>query len=100
LATTPPPTRRRSVPRAVPPETKAALVGRWPWARVSLQREIAARLGLRDFYDSIARNLSDAVGFDVTSPQTSAENGIDPDEGLAIFTVREDPEALLVAVGI
>jgi hypothetical protein len=91
---------RRSVPMAVPPDARAALVAQWPWARVSMQREIAARLGLRDFYESIARNLSEAVGFDVTSPEASAQNGIDPDEGIGIFTVREDPEALVVTVGI
>ena len=91
---------RRSVPMAIPPDARAALVAQWPWARVSLQREIASRLGLRDFYDQIARSLSEAVGFDVTSAEAAAQNGIDPDEGLGIFTVREDPEALLVAVGI
>ena len=91
---------RRSVPMAIPPDARAALVAQWPWARVSLQREIAARLGVRDFYDQLARSISDAVGFDVTSAEAASQNGIDPDEGLGIFTVREDPEALLVAVGV
>lgn len=91
---------RRSVPLAVPADARAALIAQWPWARVSMQREIASRLGLRDFYDQFARSLSDALGFDVTSAEAAAQNGIDPDEGIGIFTVRNDPEALVVAVGV
>ncbi len=91
---------RRPVPAAVPPSARAALVTERPWARVALQRSVAARLGLRDFYDQVAASVSSAIGFDVTSAEQATLNGFDPDEGLAIFTVREDPEALMVAVGV
>ena len=91
---------RRAVPLAVPTEIRAVLLAQWPWARVSLQREVAGRLGLRDFYEELARSMSDAVGFDVTSAEAAAQNGFDPDEGLAVFTVPQDSEALVVALGV
>jgi len=90
---------RRSPTLAVPPEVRAVMIAQWPWARVSLHREAASRLGLRDFYEEIARSVGSAVGFDVTNPEESLKNGFDPDEGMAIFTVPQDAEGMIVAVG-
>jgi hypothetical protein len=90
---------RRAVASAVPGDARAALIQEMPWHRMALHRETATRLGMRDVFDDTARTLSDALGFDATSEQAAAENGFDPDEGLALYTVPDDAEALVATVG-
>ncbi|MFL5309542.1 MAG: hypothetical protein ACJ79H_03705, partial [Myxococcales bacterium] len=62
-------------------------------------RATAAKLALTDMFDETAAELSDALGFDALDPRAAQENGFDPDEGLALFTVPQDAEALVAAVG-
>ncbi|HWE24332.1 MAG TPA: PKD domain-containing protein [Myxococcales bacterium] len=90
---------RRPVAAAVPQDVRAAWVQEHPWERVSLHRATARKLGLADLFDETARQLSDALGFDALDSRAAQENGFDPDEGLALFTVPQDAEALVVAVG-
>ncbi|MFL5251135.1 MAG: PKD domain-containing protein, partial [Myxococcales bacterium] len=90
---------RRAVASAVPGDARAALIQEMPWHRMALHRETATRLGMRDVFDDTARTLSDALGFDATSEQAAADNGFDPDEGLALYTVPDDAEALVATVG-
>jgi len=90
---------RRPVPAAVPSDVRAAWVQERPWDRVGVHRATAAKLALTDAFDEIAAGLSDALGFDALDPRAALDNGFDPDEGLALFTVPQDPEALVAAVG-
>jgi len=90
---------RRPVPAAVPPDVRAAWVQERPWDRVTVHRGTAAKLALTDMFDETAAELSDALGFDALDPRAAQENGFDPDEGLALFTVPQDAEALVAAVG-
>src|ERR1041384_3038514 len=90
---------RRSVPMAVPADVKAVLFMERPWARVQVHREVAGKLSLGPFFDEVARGVSDACGFDALDAKAAAANGFDPDEGVAFFTVPQDPEALVIAVG-
>ena len=60
---------------------------------------MAAKLSLGAVFDEIARSVGDAVGFDVLDPKAADANGFDPDEGIALFTVPQDPEALVFAIG-
>jgi hypothetical protein len=90
---------RRAVPAAVPSEVRAVWIQEHPWERVALHRQTAAKLGLGDVFDETARELSDALGFDAVDPRAAAQNGFDPDEGFALFTVPQDPEAFVAAVG-
>jgi PKD repeat protein len=90
---------RRSVPMAVPPDVRAVFYLERPWARVRVHREVAGKLSLGNFFDEVSRAVSEAAGFDALDPQAAEANGFDPDEGVAFFTVPQDPEALLIAVG-
>jgi hypothetical protein len=90
---------RRAVPAAVPPDVRAAWVQERPWDRVTVHRATAAKLALTDMFDETAAELSDALGFDALDARAAQENGFDPDEGLALFTVPQDAEALVAAVG-
>jgi len=91
---------RRTVPMAVPPDVRAAFMVPSPWARMAVHREVADKLALGTLFGDLARALSEGTGFDVLDPRAAEENGFDPDEGLAFFTVPQDPEALLFAIGI
>lgn len=90
---------RRAVPMAVPPDVRAVLYLERPWARVQVHRDVAGKLSLGAFFDELARSASDAVGFDVLDPKAIDANGFDPDEGVAFFTVPQDPEALVIGIG-
>src|SRR5713101_5670287 len=90
---------RRSVPAAVPADVRAAWVQERPWERVGAHRATAAKLALSDVFDETAAELSDAIGFDALDASAALQNGFDPDEGLALFTVPQDAEALVAAVG-
>jgi len=90
---------RRSVPMAVPADARAVLMMERPWARVSTHREVAGKLSLGHFFDEAARMISEAAGFDALDLQAAQANGFDPDEGVAFFTLPQDPEALVFAVG-
>src|SRR5438105_459171 len=90
---------RRPVAMAVPADVRAALMMDRPWEKVRVHREVAGKLSLGAFFDEVARTVSDAAGFDALDPRAVAANGFDPDEGVAFFTLPQDPEALLFAVG-
>jgi PKD repeat protein len=89
----------RPLPMAIPGDIRAALMLPTPWKKVALHREIAAKLSLGSFFDEVARTVSDAAGFDALDAKAAADNGFDPDKGVAFFTVPQDPEALVFAVG-
>jgi hypothetical protein len=90
---------RRSVPMAVPADVRAALILQTPWSKIPVHREVAGKLALGQFFDEAARSVSEAIGFDALDPTAAQANGFDPDEGVAFYTVPQDPEALVVAVG-
>jgi PKD domain-containing protein len=90
---------RRSVAAAVPADVRAVWIQEHPWERVALHRATARKLGLADVFEETARALSEALGFDALDGRAALENGFDPDEGFALFTVPQDAEALVVAVG-
>ena len=90
---------RRPVPAAVPADVRAAWIQERPWERVGVHRATAAKLALSDVFDETAAELSDAIGFDALDSHAALENGFDPDEGLALFTVPQDAEALVACVG-
>src|SRR5712691_780203 len=90
---------RRSVPMAVPADVRAALILQSPWSKIPVHREVAGKLALGPFFDDVARSVSDAVGFSALDPRSASENGFDPDEGIALYTVPQDNEALVVAIG-
>jgi len=89
----------RTVPMAVPGDVKAALLLPSPWTKVPLHREVAGKLALGSFFNEVARTVSDAAGFEALDPNAVAANGFDPAKGAAFFTVPQDPEALVLAVG-
>lgn len=90
---------RRAVPQAVPADARAALILQNPWSKLQTHREVAGRLAMGGFYDDVARSVSDALGFDALDPNAEQAHGFDPDEGVAFYTVPQDPEALLFTVG-
>ena len=90
---------RRSVPMAVPGDVRAALVLERPWSKIQVHREVAGKLALGNFFDDMSRAVSEAIGFDALDASTAAANGFDPDKGIAFYTVPQDPEALVIAVG-
>jgi PKD domain len=90
---------RRSVPAAVPSDVRAAWIQERPWDRVAVHRATAAKLSLSDAFEETNAELSEALAFDALDPRAASENGFDPDEGLALFTVPQDQEALVAAVG-
>ena len=90
---------RRPVPASVPADVRAAWVQERPWDRVAVHRATAAKLSLSDGFEEMNAELSDALGFDALDARAASENGFDPDEGLALFTVPQDQEALVAAVG-
>ena len=90
---------KRTVPMAVPADVRASLMVPSPWTRIAVHREVAAKLSLGSFFDEVARTVGDAAGFDVLDPRAADANGFDPDEGVALFTVPQDPEALVFAIG-
>lgn len=89
----------RTVAMAVPADARGALLVPRPWAKLAQHRRTAERLSVASFYDEVARTLTDGLGFDALDPKQAEANGFDPDEGVAIYTVPQDPEALVVAVG-
>lgn len=91
---------RRGVASAIPADARAALVMERPWARAKVHREVARRIGLGELYDDYMRSLQDALGFDFTDGAQADANGIDPDEGVALYTVPQDGEALVALAGI
>ena len=91
---------RRSVPMAVPADVRGVFLAQQPWTRAKAARTAARRIGLGDFFDETVGAVNDAVGFDTADAQAVAENGIDPDEGVALYTVPQDPEALVLCIGI
>jgi hypothetical protein len=92
--------KRRGVAAAVPADARAALILERPWARVAVQREAARRAGFGDFFDQTAHDVSAAFGFDAQDPAVVEQNGVDTDEGVALYTVPQDAEALVVCAGI
>ncbi len=90
---------KRPVPMALPADLRASLLVPSPWARLAVHREVAGKLALGGFFDDAARGASDALGFDVLDPRAAEANGFDPDEGVAFFTLPQDPEALVLAAG-
>lgn len=90
---------RRSVPMALPADVRAALIVPQPWGRLSVHRATADRLAIGGLYDEVSRSLSEALGFDVLDAKQADANGFDPDEGVALYTVSQDAEALVLAVG-
>ena len=92
--------RRRGVAAAVPADARAALILERPWARVAVQREAARRAGFGDFFDQTAHDVNAAFGFDAQDPALAELNGVDTDEGVALYTVPQDAEALVVCAGI
>jgi hypothetical protein len=91
--------KARTVAMAVPADARGALVVPRPWARLQQHRRTAERLSLGSFYDEVVRTLSDGLGFDALDPKQADANGFDPDEGLALYTVPQDPEALVITIG-
>jgi PKD repeat protein len=90
---------RRTVQMAVPTEVRAALMVPTPWKRLSVHRDVATKLSLGPFFDEVSSSISQGAGFDVLDPKAADDNGFDPDEGVAFFTVPQDPEALVFTVG-
>jgi hypothetical protein len=90
---------RQTVQMAVPADARAALMVPTPWSRMAIHREVAAKLSMAGFLDDLAGSVSAVVGFDVLDGASVETNGIDPDEGFAFFTLPQDPEALVLAVG-
>ncbi len=91
--------KARTVAMAVPADVRGALVVPRPWGRLSQHRRTAERLALGSFYDEVVRTLSEGLGFDALDPKQADANGFDPDEGLALYTVPQDPEALVMVIG-
>jgi PKD repeat protein len=91
---------RRSVPRAVPADVRGAFIAEQPWRRTKAAREASRRVGLADLFEETVSTVNDAVGFDTTDATAASENGIDPDEGIALYTVPQDDEAVVLCIGI
>lgn len=91
--------KARTLAMAVPADVRGALLVPRPWSRLQQHRRTAERLSLGAFYDEVVRSLSDGLGFDALDPKQAFANGFDPDEGLALYTVPQDPEALVIAIG-
>lgn len=91
---------RRPVPRAVPADVRGAFVAEQPWARAKAAREASRRVGVSDLFEETVSAVNEAVGFDTTDAAAVAENGIDPDEGIALYTVPQDDEAVVLCIGI
>jgi hypothetical protein len=92
--------RPESLPAAVPGDARAALLLDRPWARVAELRKTARKLGAGEIVDETARSLEGAFGFAVDDPKAALEAGLDPERGVALFTVPQDPEALVICLGI
>lgn len=90
---------RRLVPMAIPADVRAALILPTPWSRIPVHREVAGKLALGAVFDEVAHSVSEAVGFDALDAAAAQANGFDPDEGLALYTVPQDAEALVIAIG-
>src|SRR5438105_9068303 len=90
---------KRQLQMAVPADVRAALLVPSPWTKAAVHREVAGKLSLGTFFDEVARTVSDAAGFDALDPKAAEANGFDPDKGAGFFTVPQDPEALVFAVG-
>ena len=91
--------KTRTVAMAVPADARGALLVPRPWAKPAQHRRTAERLSLGSFYDEVARSLGEGLGFDALDAKQADANGFDPDEGLALYTVPQDPEALVIAIG-
>src|SRR5260221_3604099 len=89
----------RTLPRALRGDVRAARLLPSPWTKVPLHRELAGKLALGSFFEEVTRTLTDAVGFNVLDPIAAVANGFDPAKGAAFFTVPQDAEALVLAVG-
>src|SRR5438445_10359771 len=90
---------RRTLPMALPGDVRAALLVGTPWLRMAVHREVAAKLSMGSFFDDLARSVSEGAGFDVLDARAAGEDGFDPGKGVALFSVPQDPEALVFAVG-
>ncbi len=90
---------QRTVAMAVPGDARAALLIPAPWARLAIHREVAAKLSLGPSLDELARSLAAGAGFDVLDARAAEANGFDPQKGIAFFTIPQDPEALVFAIG-
>ena len=90
---------RRAVPAALPADVRAALILQSPWSRVAIHREVASKLSLSGFFDEVSRTVSEGLGFDALDGKAALKNGFDPDEGIAFYTLPQDPEALVFVVG-
>ncbi|GAC1344591.1 MAG: hypothetical protein NVSMB23_19690 [Myxococcales bacterium] len=91
---------RRPVPQAVPADVRGAFIAEHPWTRAKAAREASRRVGLSDLFEETVSTVNDAVGFDTTDSAAVSENGIDPDEGMALYTVPQDDEAVVLCIGI
>ncbi|MBS2022037.1 MAG: PKD domain-containing protein [Deltaproteobacteria bacterium] len=91
---------RRAVPSAIPADARAAVVLERPWARAALHKRLAERVGLGELYEEYVRGVRDGLGFDFTDTAQLEANGFDSDEGLALYTIPQDKEALIAVAGI
>ena len=90
---------RRAVAMAVPADARAALIVERPWQKLKIHREVASKLSLGGLFDELFRAISEGAGFEVLDASTADANGFDPDEGFAMFTLPQDREALVFAIG-
>ncbi len=91
---------RRAVASAIPADARSALILDRPWTHVELQRQAALRIGLGELFDETNREFSELFGFTASDPKAAEASGVDTDEGLALYTVPQDYEALVACAGI
>lgn len=91
---------RRSVAAAIPADARSALILERPWVRVDVQRAAANRVGLGELFNESDREYSDLFGFAASDPKAAEAAGVNTDEGLALYTVPQDLEALVACAGI
>ncbi len=91
---------RRGVAQAIPADARSALILERPWARFEVQRKAAERVGLGELFHQTDRDFSDLFGFAASDPKAAEENGADVDEGIGLYTVPQDLEALVACAGV
>jgi hypothetical protein len=91
---------RRSVAAAIPADARSALILERPWARVEAQRAAANRVGLGELFSESDREYSDLFGFTASDPKAAEAAGVNTDEGIALYTVPQDLEALVACASI
>ena len=91
---------RRAVASAVPADARSTLILERPWAHVEEQRKAAERVGLGELFNETDHEFSDLFGFVTSDPKAAEANGVDTDEGVALYTVPQDLEALVACVGV